>query len=67
MTEDPLAKFKKVLSSLESFGLLLVSDRAFPSVAGLVAGEPVRGSWWSHPMAHTIFAVDEMLRITKTC
>jgi len=58
-------ELQKVLASLESFGLLLVSDRAFPSVASLIAGEPVKGSWWSHPLAHTIFAVNEMLEDQK--
>lgn len=65
MTGDIITELPKVLATLESFGLLLVSDRAFPSVAGLVAGEPVRGSWWSHPQAHTIFAVNEMLEDHK--
>lgn len=61
MTGDIVQELQKVLATLESLGLLLVSDRAFPSVAGLVASEPVRGSWWSHPQSHTIFAVNEML------
>jgi hypothetical protein len=26
-------------------------------VAGLVAGESIRGSWWSHPRSHEIFGV----------
>jgi hypothetical protein len=65
MTEDPFSKFKKVLLSLESFGFMLASDRAFPNVASLIAGKPVKGSWWSHPLAHTIFAVNEMLEDHK--
>jgi hypothetical protein len=65
MTEDPCQKFKKVLLSLEGFGFLLVSDRAFPNVASLISGEPVKGSWWSHPLGHTIFAVSEMLEDHK--
>ncbi len=32
-----------------------------PSVAGLVAGEPVRGSWWGHARAQEIFNVSEKL------
>jgi hypothetical protein len=39
--------------------LLLVCDPVLPRVAGLVAGEPVRGSWWAHPKAHEIFRVLE--------
>ena len=26
-----------------------------PNVAELVAGEPIHGSWWSHPSSHAIF------------
>ncbi len=26
-----------------------------PSAVGLITGEPVSGSWWSHPRAHEIF------------
>ena len=50
---------RKAWSLLSRHGLLLVSDADLPSVAGLVAGEPVRGSWWSHPRSHEIFAVSE--------
>src|SRR5215813_10800896 len=37
-------------------GLLLASDASLPSVAALVAGAPVRGSWWAHPKGRAIFA-----------
>jgi hypothetical protein len=46
---------------LKEFGLLLESDPKLPSVCGLVTGEPMKGSWWSHPMAQTIFQVNERL------
>ena len=36
--------------------MLLASDATLPSVATLVAGGPVRGSWWAHPKSHAIFA-----------
>jgi hypothetical protein len=36
--------------------LLLETDAHLPSVASLIAGEPVRGSWWSHKSAQKIFA-----------
>jgi hypothetical protein len=37
-------------------GMLLQSARGpVPNVAELVAGEPIRGSWWSHPSSHDIF------------
>lgn len=39
-------------------GMLLESARGpIPNVAELVAGEPIRGSWWSHPSNHAIFEV----------
>jgi hypothetical protein len=28
-----------------------------PSLAELVAGEPLRGSWWGHPAGKTIYAI----------
>ena len=33
-----------------------------PSLAEAVAGEPVRGRWWSHPKSHEIFAVTRAIR-----
>ena len=43
------------LSDLQSRGLLLVSDAQVPSLASLVAGSPVHGSWWAHPDSRKIF------------
>ena len=38
-------------------GVLLESARGpIPNVAELVAGEPIKGSWWGHPAGHAIFA-----------
>jgi len=48
---------KKVLREIEKRGILLVTDPLLPSVIGIVAGEPVSGSWWSHPRAHEMYAV----------
>jgi hypothetical protein len=42
--------------ALRTYGLLLQQDKELPSVAGIIAGEPVRGSWWSHPKGRAIFA-----------
>ncbi len=37
-------------------GLLLESAKGSgPSLAELIAGEPITGSWWSHPHSHAIF------------
>lgn len=53
-------QFDKVFLQLEKLGFLLLSD-SLPSVARIVAGEGLRGSWWGHEQAQTIFAVSEML------
>jgi hypothetical protein len=44
------------LEVLARHGLLLLSDAALPSVTGMVAGGPVRGSWWGHPQGRAMFA-----------
>ena len=46
---------RRVLDALEASGLLLHADSALSSVTTLVAGEPIRGSWWGHPRGHAIF------------
>jgi hypothetical protein len=43
------------IADLRQLGLLMKTDVLFPSVTTIVAGEPVKGSWWAHPLAHTIF------------
>jgi hypothetical protein len=48
---------KRVLGELSLRGLLLIQDKALPSVVGLVTGEALRGSWWAHPKGKLIFSV----------
>ena len=43
------------LQTLRGLGVLLETDARLPSVASLIAGEPVSGSWWSHAFAQKIF------------
>jgi hypothetical protein len=47
--------------ALKKHGLLLLQDKTLPSVATIVAGEPVKGSWWAHAKSHAIFAEVERL------
>jgi hypothetical protein len=54
-------KLKLVLARLKAYGFLLESDQRLPSVCSIVTGEPLRGSWWAHPKAQTIFQVNESL------
>ncbi len=55
------SEFRRIFEELQSSGLLLESDAALPSVASLVAQEPIRGSWWGHPRGHAIFQANEQL------
>src|SRR5262249_40264372 len=48
-------QFRKVLTALERYGVLPLSDSYLPSAVSLLAGESVSGSWWGHPKAHEIF------------
>jgi hypothetical protein len=44
------------MAVLIEHGMLLASARGpIPNVAALVAGEPIKGSWWAHPTSHAIF------------
>lgn len=52
----------KLFAELERRGLLLESDPRRPSVAGIVAGERIRGSWWGHTRSHEIY--DLLQRLT---
>lgn len=61
MTARLQKKFDKVFAQLRNVGFLLLTDSDLPNVSRLVAGEAVRGSWWSHKHAQAIFAVSEML------
>jgi hypothetical protein len=54
-------EFKLVFGRLKDFGLLLESDPKLPSVCTLITGKPMKGSWWAHPLAQTIFQVNELL------
>ena len=47
--------FGRVLKELEGSGLLMLSDKALPSVVGIVGGGKVKGSWWGHKKRHKIF------------
>jgi hypothetical protein len=53
--------FKRVLSKILKYGILLESDPKLPSVCTIITGAPLRGSWWSHPLAQVIFQVNEKL------
>lgn len=47
---------------LKEQGWLLVADPSLPCLATMVAGEPIRGSWWGHPAGKAIYALAEELQ-----
>lgn len=51
------SEHRRAFRELERLGLLLMSDPALPCVTRIVAGEPIRGSWWGHPRGHAIYHV----------
>lgn len=46
-----------ILATLAERRLLLMQDKVAPNVVGILTGESLRTSWWSHPKAHLIFSV----------
>jgi hypothetical protein len=50
-----------VKDELRRHGLLLMQDKQIVSVVGLIAGEPLKGSWWSHPRGREMFATQRQL------
>lgn len=59
---DMDAAVRRVRTALDEHGLLLLSDKALPSVAGVTAQGPIKGSWWAHPLGHEIFEISQRLQ-----
>ncbi len=55
MSRVSTTSYRTVLAQLEMIGFLLQSDRDLPSVAAIVAGAKIKGSWWGHKRGHEIF------------
>ena len=54
---------RQALAFIRTHGVVLESARGpVPSLAQVIAGEPIRGSWWSHPKSPEIFAVTRAVR-----
>lgn len=57
---------RQALALVRKHGVLLESAAGpVPSLAETVAGERVRGSWWSHPKSHEIFKLTRAVRASK--
>jgi hypothetical protein len=55
------AALDRALGALQEHGWLMLSDGTLPSVTTLVAGTPIRGSWWGHPQGPEIYRVSGAL------
>jgi hypothetical protein len=49
------AASRMLADRLRRDGILLQHDAVLPSATSMIAGEPVEGSWWSHPLANEIY------------
>jgi hypothetical protein len=54
----------QALAFVERHGVVCEAARrsAIPSLVDAIAGEPVRGNWWSHPKGRLIFALTRAVR-----
>ncbi|HEY1419035.1 MAG TPA: hypothetical protein VGF41_14090, partial [Myxococcaceae bacterium] len=52
---------QEVVKALGTSGLLYLHDARKPSLTALVAGAPIKGSWWGHPAGKRIFQVTSAL------
>jgi hypothetical protein len=50
-----------VRRELKRIGLLLLQDKKLPSVVGIITGQSLSTSWWSHPRGQEIFGCLESL------
>jgi hypothetical protein len=55
------ADFDSALAAICEHGVLLQTDRAFPSLVALMASGPVKGTWWAHPLANEIYMLGQRL------
>jgi hypothetical protein len=55
---------EQALAFVERHGVVAESAKhpSIPSLANAIAGEPIRGNWWTHPRAKTIFAITRAVR-----
>jgi hypothetical protein len=54
---------RQALAFIRKHGVVLEAAQGpVPSLVEVIAGEPIRGSWWSHPKSDEIFAVTRAVR-----
>jgi hypothetical protein len=54
--------FEQAMDFIREHGMVLAAARGpVPRMAEVIAGEPIKGSWWAHPKSHHIFSVFQQL------
>lgn len=62
-TDNVMMSPRQALAFIRQHGVVLESAHGpVPSLAEAIAGEPIRGSWWSHRSGRVIFAVTRAVR-----
>ena len=52
----------RALAFIEERGVVLVSAKGpVPRLTEVIAGEPLKGSWWGHPKGQQIFVILELV------
>ena len=52
------ANAEEALAFVREHGIVLASARgAAPRLTEVIVGEPIQGSWWSHPQSRRIYAI----------
>lgn len=55
-------KATETMDYVREHGVVLVAARGpVPKLVEVIAGEPIKGSWWAHPKSHQIFKVLQQL------
>ena len=57
---------RQAIDFIRRHGVVLEAARGLePSLAERVAGAPISGSWWSHPLGHDIYALTQFVAQSK--
>jgi hypothetical protein len=49
---------EEAVSFIREHGVVLASGKgSVPRLSEVIAGEPIKGSWWAHAKSHQIFAI----------
>lgn len=54
--------FEQAMAFIREHGMVLAAARGpVPRMTEVIAGEPIKGSWWAHPKSHLIFSIFQQL------